>query len=361
MFLDISIIAWIGFFLAANAVLRNDCVQTLGTCIVSCRNRGINLGWLGFGFAILLVTTLLFGWGNGDAAYGRLNKIEPQVIEWYHLLPGIALLILTRHKIPVSTTFMMLSVFAGTIVLEKMVLKSVIGLAGTAAFAFVAWWIISKIVDERNDPVQEHHVRWWIRAQFVSTIWLFYNWATHDSANFLVFLPRGLPLETIVVICMIVGLIVWHVFYTGGGPIQEIVKDKTSTRFVRSAVIIDIVYGFVLFYLKGVNEIPMSTTWAFVGLLLGREFALYYARRTAHKSHKLGLFPLVRKDIGKMFWGLVASLLVAVGIGAHPVLTAIGVILVIIYLEYHRYQATDLMPWEKEKEEISDSSTSARL
>ena len=55
-----------------------------------------------------------------------------------------------------------------------------------------------------------------------------------------------------------------------GGKIQKIVLDKHSTKFIRSATIIDFVYWIILFIFKEVNNIPMSTTWVFVGLLTGR-------------------------------------------------------------------------------------------
>ena len=40
---------------------------------------------------------------------------------------------------------------------------------------------------------------------------------------------------------------------------KEIVLSKTNTRYVRSATLIDLVYCFVLYYFKEVNNIPMST------------------------------------------------------------------------------------------------------
>ena len=49
-----------------------------------------------------------------------LTRIPYQEIQWYHAVaPGI-LLLLTRIGIPVSTNFLVLSAFASTVVLEKM-------------------------------------------------------------------------------------------------------------------------------------------------------------------------------------------------------------------------------------------------
>ena len=66
----------------------------------------------------------------------------------------------------------------------------------------------------------------------------------------------------------------WWMFREGGGKIQNIVLEKHNTRYVRSATIIDAVYWLILWFFKELNDIPMSTTWVFVGLLCGRELAM---------------------------------------------------------------------------------------
>ncbi len=65
-----------------------------------------------------------------------------------------------------------------------------------------------------------------------------------------------------------------YIFYSKGGKIQKIVTTKTNTTDIRSATIIDLIYGIVLFIFKEMNDIPMSTTWVFVGLLAGRELMI---------------------------------------------------------------------------------------
>ena len=94
-------------------------------------------------------------------------------------------------------------------------------------------------------------------------------------------------------------------FREGGGKIQNIVLEKHNTRYIRSATIIDLFYWLTLWFFKELNDIPMSTTWVFVGLLAGREFAI--ASFTGKKKTK-SVFPIVGKDFGKMMIGLSASL-----------------------------------------------------
>ena len=70
-------------------------------------------------------------------------------------------------------------------------------------------------------------------------------------------------------------------------------SGKTGTRYARSATIINVIYAAVLFYFKELNDLPMSTTWVFVGLLCGRELAI----STMNKDYKFKyVFPLIGKD-----------------------------------------------------------------
>ena len=71
-----------------------------------------------------MIFALAWGWYayDGDISYGRLTRIPYQEIQWYHVAPAI-LLLLTRTGIPVSTTFLVLSAFASTVVLENVVKK----------------------------------------------------------------------------------------------------------------------------------------------------------------------------------------------------------------------------------------------
>ncbi|MCB0597103.1 MAG: hypothetical protein KDD28_23655, partial [Phaeodactylibacter sp.] len=96
-----------------------------------------------------------------------------------------------------------------------------------------------------------------------------------------------------------------YIFYSKGGSIQNIVKSKTNTVDIRSATIVDATYGSVLLYFKELNNIPMSTTWVFIGLLAGREIAIRL-RLEKKLSAKVGR--MILSDLGKVFFGLVVSI-----------------------------------------------------
>ena len=264
----------IGFLFAAYAVIANDSVQTLGTWMAS-NNERFNYKVLWGAASAVLLATLWYGWtvNGGDISYGRLNKIPWQEVQWYHAMaPGI-LVILTRYGVPVSTSFLVLSAFASTFVLEKMLMKSIMGYGIAALFAYGAWYLISRWMDE-TAPVKEEHKNYWRIAQWFATGGLWWTWLSHDMANIAVFLPRQVPMDLMFLVSAVFVVGLFYMFRERGGKIQQIVLEKHNTRYVRSATLIDLFYWLCLYFFKELNDIPMSTTWVFVGMLAGRELAI---------------------------------------------------------------------------------------
>ena len=284
---------------------RNDSAQTLGTFIASNKEAKWQYQWLTM--ASVMVATLTYGYMSGDIAHGRLNSIPlPEAFQWYHLAAPALLLLLTRFGVPVSTTILTLSVFSSSFVLEKILIKSALGYALAAVAAYVLWTLISKFFSER-DPVDEKNKSKWRVAQWIATCFLWHQWLAHDVANVAVFLPRGeaLPVWMFVSFMCILVVGLAQLFHSRGGKIQEIVLSKSGTRFMRSATIIDFAYALILWYFKQYNDIPMSTTWVFVGLLCGRELAVY---RDFHTTDGLKvIFPMLLSDFMKMILGLALS------------------------------------------------------
>lgn len=301
-----TVYAGIGFMLAAYAVIANDSVQTLGTFIAS-NSRVFKWYWLWLAASIVLAFTLIYGWSvnDGDISYGRLAKIPPVEIQWYHAAAPAVLVLLTRIGIPVSTTFLVLSVFASTVILEKMLVKSVVGYGLAAMVAYILWMVLAHFINEKFNTVKKKHRPYWRTLQWGSTGFLWFSWLSHDMSNIAVFLPRDLPVELLAVaITVLVGWL-GYIFWSHGGKIQKIVLEKTGSRFMRSATIIDFVYALLLLYFKELNDIPMSTTWVFVGLLTGRELAIATAHR---EKYNFGyVFPIVGRDFLKMMIGLGVS------------------------------------------------------
>ena len=308
----VALFTTIGFILAGYSVIANDSVQTLGTWLASNRER---FKWwqLWIAASSVLIITLVYGWytGDGDISFGRLTKIPYIEPQWYHALAPLALVALTRKGIPVSTSFLVLSAFASTFVLEKMLMKSILGYGLAAVVAYVLWLVVSRVINEKDD-ISEKYKPFWRTFQWISTGFLWYTWLSHDVANIAVFLPRQLEVWQLILIIVFFVSGLANIFYRQGGKIQQIVLDKQSTKYVRSATLIDLAYAFLLLYFKQMNNIPMSTTWVFVGLLCGRELALNTG--LTKKGNIKMIFPIVAKDFLKLIVGLMVSVAIVLGI-----------------------------------------------
>jgi hypothetical protein len=99
------------------------------------------------------------------------------------------------------------------------------------------------------------------------------------------------------------------IFATRGGEIQKIVLTKTNTTDVRAATLVDFIYGIILFVFKEVNDVPMSTTWVFLGMLAGREIAVSYV--AGLRSRMAALWDVV-SDVIRAFIGLIISVILAI-------------------------------------------------
>ena len=310
-FTEILII--LGFLLAGYSIIANDSIQTLGTFIASNSRKP---WWLLWAFASsVLVAVVLYGWvvHDGDPAYGRLEKFpEPEGgIQWYHVVSPFAILILTRFGVPVSTTFLVLAVF-NTQNIAPMLIKSGMGYLVAFFVAIVIYrFVISKTTEYFNKTRTQPVGMFWVVAQWVTTAFLWSQWLVQDLANIFVFLPREIDGGAIALaLGFLVGL-QGIIFFQMGGAIQKIVTSKTGTADIRAATIIDFLYGLVLLVFKEWSNMPMSTTWVFLGLLAGRQFAI-----TLHMYHPpiSETSKIVLSDAAKALLGLAVSVALAIGL-----------------------------------------------
>ncbi len=310
-----SIAMWVGFAFAGYSAIANDSIQTIGTFIVSNEDKKWYWQWLFMGSIFL--ATVGYSWYifDGDVTYQRLASKgfdqNPDNFVYLQLAAPIVLLLLTRFRIPVSTTFMLLSVFtvsSGAII--SMVSKSLMGYVAAFVSAFIIYLILTKVI-KKFVKGKAHGA--WIVAQWVISGFLWHTWLAQDLANIAVYLPRQLNVAEFSAFALFIFLGLGVLFYMKGDKIQHIINEKSEVRDVRSATIIDLVYSIILYYFKEVNNIPMSTTWVFVGLLAGRELGM---RLRAHDSSAkfTKTFGLIGKDILSVTIGLIISIILAVAI-----------------------------------------------
>lgn len=328
-------IMWGGFILAAYSVVGNDVIQTLGTFLSSNEKRPWWVLWLFAGG--ILTLTLLYGWYtfDGDVSYQRLIGDPPKYsmdnpkyplpdpFSWYYLLPPLVLVFITRLGIPVSTSFLILTFFKPK-GLDSMLIKSMSGYLLAFMVAIVVYFVVAKTLEKRflDNPIKEREQKVWTALQWLSTGFLWTQWLAQDFANIFVYLPRRLDAFSMFISLVILLALLAYIFWQRGGAIQKIVKAKSNTGDIRSATIIDFIYGIILFYFKELNNVPMSTTWVFIGLLGGREIMMRWmvGREGGYEQYEVllddsgekdgrpGLVKDILSDLGKVFLGLVISL-----------------------------------------------------
>ena len=132
-----------------------------------------------------------------------------------------------------------------------------------------------------------------------------------DMANIAVVLPRSLNLDQFVLVASTVFFGLGLLFYLKGDRIQEIVTEKSDIIDVRAATVVDFIYACLLYYLKIISSIPISTTWVFIGLLGGREIAINFRKIDGDKIRAI---KLLVKDTMYAFIGLLVSVILAISI-----------------------------------------------
>ncbi len=306
-----------GFLLSMYACVSNDIIQTLGTFLSANKKTPFYYLWA---FSVfVLAVTIITGWvvNDGDMSFGLLTRIPvTENFTFLYLLPPIILIILTRWGIPVATTFLVLSVFSvsDVSVIWMMLTKSVLGYIIAFFAAIIIYNIIGRPVERyfyytQKRSGNEKISKWWMVAKWFSTAFIWSQWLVQDSAKLFVYLPRKASLIELLFVLLCFTIFLGILTYKRGGDIQKIVKMKTNVQDPRSATIIDIIYAFLLLYFINLNNIPMSTTWVFIGLLAGREIALY--QRLRFESPKK-MYKHIIKDLYKVTLGLIVSIIVVV-------------------------------------------------
>ena len=305
---------WVGFLFAAYAAIANDSIQTIGTFIASNQDKKWWVLWIFIGG--IFCATMFYSWItlNGDVSHGRLAskgfEVAPTEFHFLQIAAPVFLLILTRLRMPVSTTFILLTSFAGTTsAVGNVLAKSMSGYILAFGLGLIFFLIVAK-------ASKKHFVGeakpWWTIAQWMTSGSLWAVWLTQDAANIAVYLPRSLnPYQFIAFISIVtIGLVI--LLYFKGGRIQKIVTEKSIVTDVRFATLIDLIYCVILFYFKLHSQVPMSTTWVFIGLLAGRELGMSIMKTGSHTL--LSGMKLALKDVTFAFIGLSVSIAIAVGV-----------------------------------------------
>ena len=112
-------------------------------------------------------------------------------------MPPLILLVITRFGIPVSTTFLVLTLFAlsggaaTSGVLTSMLVKSAMGYIVAFGVGILIWVVISHTFERWVFHTREE-LPWpyWVIFQWITTAFLWSQWLMQDLANIFIFLPR---------------------------------------------------------------------------------------------------------------------------------------------------------------------------
>lgn len=313
---------WFGFAFTAYAAVANDSIQSLGTFIESNKHRPWWVLWLFTGSILIVTLTFSYIYYDGDVTYQRLineaNETkypQPTEFSYFQLIAPLVLIILTRLRMPVSTTFLLLSVFsADTSGITSVVTKSVTGYILAFVVSFGVWLLLYRLIRKYFNMRKAHDG--WAVAQWVISGALWAVWLMQDGANIAVYLPRRLELYQFIIFTGVIFLGMALLFYLRGDKIQGVVSEKKRISDVRAATLIDFTYVLLLLYKLFVSPVPLSTTWVFLGIIGGREVAISLARKKDGRKHKVHAWRLIAKDFLYAFIGLIISIILA--LGANP-------------------------------------------
>ena len=305
---------WLVFFLASYSAIANDSIQTIGTFIASNADKKWYYLWIYMGSIFLITVT--YSWINygGDISYERLASKglneAPQQFKFLQVFAPVVLLILTRFRMPVSTSILLLSAFATQASsITSILQKSFFGYFIAFALAIIVWLLTTNLFEKYKNSKPS---KLWLPLQWISSGALWSTWIMQDMANVAVVLPRSLTLDQFLVVSSFIFFGLGLLFYLRGDRIQKIVTEKTDIIDVRAATVVDFIYACLLYYLKVISTIPISTTWVFIGLLGGRELAINI--KLYSKGNYMKALKMISKDALYAGIGLAVSLALALSI-----------------------------------------------
>ena len=304
---------WTVFFLASYSAIANDSIQTIGTFIASNSDKKWYCLWIYMGGIFLITVTYSWIYYSGDISYGRLASKgldEPPVnFKFLQVFAPVALLLMTRFKMPVSTSILLLSAFATKASsITSILSKSLYGYFIAFFLAIIVWSLTTSLFEKYKKTKPS---KIWLPLQWISSGALWSAWIMQDMANVAVVLPRSLSLDQFIVVASFIFFGLGLLFYLKGDRIQQIVLENSDIIDVRAATVVDFIYACLLYYLKVISTIPISTTWVFIGLLGGRELAINLRK---HKGDYIRALKLIGKDTLFAAIGLIVSLIIALSI-----------------------------------------------
>ena len=223
---------------ASYSAIANDSIQTIGTFIASNSDKKWYYLWIYMGGIFLITVT--YSWYNygGDISYGRLASKglndAPDNFKFLQVFAPVALLIMTRFKMPVSTSILLLSAFATQASsITSILSKSFFGYFIAFFIAMLVWILTTNIFEKFKNSKPS---RIWLPLQWVSSGALWSAWIMQDMANVAVVLPRSLNYDQFIVVASFIFFGLGLLFYLRGDRIQQIVLEIIRKEKLRGTL-----------------------------------------------------------------------------------------------------------------------------
>lgn len=303
-----SKLAWTITLLSSFSSIINNSFQIFGTLIATNKKTPTWKLWLFITSIFIITITLEWIFKNNYLDFERLEQIPYQRnLNIFHFLSPIILIILTCKKIPISTTFLLLVPFAPHNIINSILAKTAISYLASFVVGFVIYDFINRKTN--NFITNKSESGNWIYLQLISTALLWISWIMSNNSNIVVFLPRKFSVVDLLVYIIITSTVIFFVLNTKGGKMQEVLEEKDGLKNIKSNAILNLIYAFIIYFFQFISTVPVATTWAFIGLLGGRELALVYSAKDIIKNNSKKAIKKIVSDFGISLLGIIVSLL----------------------------------------------------
>ena len=300
---------WLLVIFTTYTIMANNCAQTIGMFIAS--NKGKSKYRIIYFLSGIFIITLLISWlfFNKQLDFYLLNNIPYSNLNPLLIFLPIVLFFLTKYKIPVSATFLIIPIFANKNTIHSMITKTSVSYFISFLISLIMWRFIYTKYKHYIEVKKEKNIsKTWFVLEFLSTGIVWSVWIILSACNFVVFLPRVFELKELILVIFIGVVSIYLILLDNGGKIQEIVDEKSDIN-IKSSVIFNFLFSFTMLFIQYVSKIPITSTWMFLGILAGRELAITVSKTGVFgSSYYRKCFIKIWSDLKLAVFGIVVSL-----------------------------------------------------
>lgn len=300
---------WFMLTITCYTLIANNYIQSIGTFLINNKNKfKSNLIFITLSFTITtLISWIIF---DGNIDYNLLSNIE------YKKNLGIVIIfipmllnIFTKYGIPVSATFLVIPLFSDNNTLNTMLTKTVTSYFLAFIVSFFIWNFIKKHFSQIMKMDNKENTFWNI-TEYITTSLVWIAWNMLNICVFVVFVDRKFNFFELVAVNIIVLVVLYIILKGDNTKIEEIINEKNETENKKSIAIFNLLFALILIFIEFFSNVPLTTTWVFLGLLAGKELSESFTNNNIFSNTKIkkSLIKII-KDLHKAMVGIIFSLL----------------------------------------------------